>query len=48
MLYIYLSLPIILLIVVTIFYKNNLDRSRLPGNAELIVKVWKSVTIHRH
>lgn len=48
MLYLYLSFPLILLIVVTIFYKKNLDKSRLPGNAEIIIQVWKSVMARHH
>lgn len=43
MLYIYLILPILLLIVVTILFLRSLKSSGIPANAQLLVDAWNSV-----
>ena len=43
MLYIYLILPILLLIVVTILFLRSLKSIEIPANAQLLVDAWSSV-----
>ncbi len=44
MIYLYLFLTILLLVAVTIFSISRIRKSHLPGNAKIIVDVWKSVS----
>ena len=44
MLYFYLSLCILLLVLLAVFFIRSVDGERIPPNAQLLVDTWNATT----